>query len=273
MERNLALLESPTTIKDRPENPPDNGISRVAVHFRGVAKRYRGGRQDVVGLVGLNLQIYDGETFAFIGPNGSGKSTAVKCLLGLVPADSGETRLWGRRSSDYAARQGVGYVPEQAVCPAHLTGREWLFLNARLLGLGKSGASEAVRQVQNLADLGASLDRRVGGYSKGMRQRLGLARALLGDPRLLVLDEPATGLDPWAEDALRTLLGTLRGAGKTLLVCTHQLDWVARFCDRAALLHRGRLLWCGSPAETDCFQDFCARLMEHDATDLGSETA
>ncbi len=208
----------------------------------GLTKRYRG----KLALDGVDLTVGGGEVFGLLGPNGAGKTTAVKLLLGLVQASSGQARLLGVPAGQPEARRQVGYLPELFRYPRWLTGREVLRLHARLAGLEESNWDELVASALATADLAERANDRVATYSKGMQQRLGLAVALLGNPRLVILDEPTTALDPLGRHELRGIVRGLRERGTSVLLNSHQLSEVEQVCDRVAILDHGRLLAVGS---------------------------
>jgi ABC-2 type transport system ATP-binding protein len=207
-----------------------------------LTKRYRG----KLALDAVDLTVDEGEVFGLLGPNGAGKTTAVKLLLGLVSPSSGEARLLGVAAGDPEARRRVGYLPELFRYPRWLTGREVLRLHARLAGLDPAGWDEQVAAALATADLAERADDRVATYSKGMQQRLGLAVALLGEPRLVILDEPSTALDPLGRHELRGIVRGLREQGTSVVLNSHQLSEVEQVCDRVAILDHGRLLAVGS---------------------------
>jgi ABC-2 type transport system ATP-binding protein len=208
-----------------------------AIDARGLTKRYG----STLALDGLDLQVGIGEVFGLLGPNGAGKTTAVKVLLGLTHADGGTARLLGQPIERAAARRQVGYLPELFRYPGWLSGREVLTLHAELAGLGRESWDAAIDAALANADLQERADGRVATYSKGMQQRLGLAVALLGQPRLVILDEPTTALDPIGRQELRGVIRGLRDQGTTLLLNSHQLSEIEQVCDRVAIIHRGRL--------------------------------
>ncbi|RYY25101.1 MAG: ATP-binding cassette domain-containing protein [Sphingomonadales bacterium] len=176
--------------------------------------------------------------YGFLGANGAGKTTTLKLVLGLLRADSGTIRLFGKEASG-AARASIGSLIETPSTYDHLTGRQNLDLTRILLGLPK----REIDRVLEIVDLRRARDERVGGYSLGMRQRLGIARALLGNPRLLILDEPTNGLDPDGIRDMRHLLRRLPEVGDvTLIVSSHLLSEVEQVATHVGLLHRGRLL-------------------------------
>ncbi|HET7727579.1 MAG TPA: ABC transporter ATP-binding protein [Candidatus Limnocylindrales bacterium] len=198
-----------------------------------------------VALDGLDLEVAAGEILGFLGPNGAGKTTAVKLLLGLVTPTSGGGEVLGRPLGDRAARRAIGYLPELFRYQQWLTAREVLGLHARLIGLPSArrpGEIDRVLALVGLADRGRD---RVGGFSKGMQQRLGIAVALLGDPRLVILDEPTSALDPVGRDDVRSIIREARDRGSAVLLNSHLLGEVERLCDRVAIVHRGRVVASG----------------------------
>lgn len=205
-----------------------------------VTKRY--GTTTAVSEVSLSLTA--GETVAFIGHNGAGKTTLMKLILGVVRPDGGSVQVLG---SDPAGVRGaecrrrLGFLPENVAFHAAMTGREILNHFARLKGEPVAGNESLLHRV----GLSKAASRRVGTYSKGMRQRLGLAQALIGKPRLLLLDEPTTGLDPESRVDFFAAIDDLRRKGTAILVSTHALSEIERHADRAAIIHGGRLLGVG----------------------------
>ena len=203
----------------------------------GLAKRY--GRTDA--LVDLTMAVDEGEVFGFLGPNGAGKTTAVKLLLGLVRPTRGGGTVLGSPLGDRIARRRVGYLPELFRYQPWLNAREVLELHDRLVG----GPRLAAGAIDSALDEVGLLDRagdRVGGFSKGMQQRLGLAVALLGSPALVVLDEPTSALDPAGRADVRTIIRRARERGATIFLNSHLLTEVERVCDRVAIVDHGRVL-------------------------------
>jgi ABC-2 type transport system ATP-binding protein len=211
-----------------------------------LAKRYR--RVDA--LVDLTMEVGAGEVFGFLGPNGAGKTTAVKLLLGLVRPTSGGGTLLGAPLGDRRARARIGYLPELFRYQPWLRAWEVLALHARLRGrndvAATSGRAAEIARVLAAVGLTERADDLVGGFSKGMQQRLGLAVALLGHPDLVVLDEPTSALDPVGRADVRTLIRQLRDEGTAVFLNSHLLTEVERVCDRVAIVDGGRVLATGS---------------------------
>ena len=211
-----------------------------AVEIQGVSQRY--GSMTV--LHDLHLCLGEGEVLGLFGHNGAGKTTSKKLILGLLAPSAGQVRVLGRAPDDPQVRRQLGYLPENVTFYPQLSGRETLRHFARLKGAAPGQVDELLEQV----GLAHAVDRRVKTYSKGMRQRLGLAQALLGEPRLLLLDEPTVGLDPIATQDLYRLLDRLRGQGTSIILCSHVLPGVEAHINRAAILTQGRLLALGTLA-------------------------
>jgi ABC-2 type transport system ATP-binding protein len=200
-------------------------------------------------LDGVTLRVAEGEVVGLLGPNGSGKSTLLKIILGLLPATAGECRLFGATGAPAGVRAAVGYLPEAPDFGPHLSGFEVVWFHARLSGLPRAGLTERVERALAAVGLAGAGHRRAAAYSRGMRQRLGLAQALVHDPRLVILDEPMAGLDPVAIEETGRLIGRLKAQGRTVLLSSHLLGQVAAICDRIALLDRGRLILEGRVVE------------------------
>jgi ABC-2 type transport system ATP-binding protein len=199
-----------------------------------------------VALRGLTLDIPAGHVYGLLGPNGSGKSTTLKILLGLVTPTSGTSEIFGVTSDLVASRVDVGFLPENPYFYKFLTGAETISFYGKLCGLGGRALKERVMELLDLVDLTEAGDRRVGSYSKGMLQRIGLAQAMVHDPRLLILDEPTAGVDPAGSRQIRDLILQLKARGKTILLTSHLLEQVQEVCDRVGILAKGRLVREGS---------------------------
>jgi ABC-2 type transport system ATP-binding protein len=209
----------------------------LAVETNGLSRRF--GRQAAVR--GVDLEVPEGSVYGFLGQNGAGKTTTIRMLLGLLKPSAGSARLFGHdvRRDRIAAARLAGALVETPCHYDHLTGRENLAITARLLRIGRC----EIDRVLGIVELAGAADRRVGGYSLGMRQRLGVARALIGRPRLLVLDEPTNGLDPQGIRDMRRLVAALaQGEGVTVFVSSHILAEVEQTADHLGLMHQGRLL-------------------------------
>jgi ABC-2 type transport system ATP-binding protein len=194
----------------------------------------------------LTLDVAPGEVFGLLGPNGAGKSTTLKLLMSLVAPTSGTAHLFGKPVADVAARQRVGFLPENPVFYDYLTGEELLTYYGQLCGLGAADAKRRGAQLLDRVGLGAERRMAVRRYSKGMVQRLGVAQALVQDPDLVILDEPMSGLDPIGRRDVRGLILALRDAGKTVLFSSHILSDAETLCSRVAILAAGRLQAIGS---------------------------
>ncbi|MFM8888222.1 MAG: ABC transporter ATP-binding protein [Chthoniobacterales bacterium] len=199
-------------------------------------------RERVVAVQDLSLSVDKGEVYGLLGPNGSGKSTTLKILLGLVTATSGTTRVFGEDSNSVRSRRDVGFLPENPYFYKFLTGAETIRFFGKLSGMGGDALEARVNELLELVGLTDAAARRVGSYSKGMLQRIGLAQALVQDPGLLVLDEPTAGVDPVGSREIRDLILELKARGKTVLLCSHLLSQVQEVCDRVGILARGRLV-------------------------------
>ena len=199
-------------------------------------------RQTITAVKDLNLQIGSGEVYGLLGPNGSGKSTTLKIILGLVSATRGHTEIFGRDSRLVESRQAVGFLPENPYFQKFLTGEETLRFFGSLCGLKGSLLKNRVNELLELVGLTRARNRRLGTYSKGMLQRIGLAQALIHDPRLVVLDEPTAGVDPAGSRDIRDLILDLKRRGITVLLSSHLLAQAQEICDRVGILANGVLV-------------------------------
>lgn len=219
------------------------------IDIRGLEKAFRAGARRIPAVRGIDLAVHAGEVFGLLGPNGSGKSTTLRLLMGLTRPDRGECRVFSEPAVGRGHLRRVGHLAETPAFFVHSTGAQNLRLLARLGGLRGKDLDGAVVRVTALTGIAAYADRPVRTYSKGMRQRLGWAQALVHDPELLILDEPTTGLDPLAKEAFHRLVAGWRAEGKTILLCTHDLDEAERLCGRVSVLFEGRVLIEGNPTD------------------------
>ena len=198
----------------------------------------------IIALDGISFSVEDGEVFGLLGPNGAGKSTTIKIILGLLRQNSGTCKVFGspigRRT-----KASIGYLPESPYFYKFLTGFELVTFYARLCGMGKSEAKTAAMNAINLVGLDEAADRPLSLYSKGMTQRAGLAQAVVHNPKLVILNEPASGLDPIGASDMADIIIRLRDSGKTVLLCSHMMSEVEKLCSRAAILSRGKVVSTG----------------------------
>jgi ABC-2 type transport system ATP-binding protein len=221
-----------------------SGDQAPPVRARGLVKRY----DEVLAVDHIDLNVRAGDVYGFLGPNGAGKTTTLRMALGLITPSEGSVELFGRDPLRQGARalEGVaGFVEAPRFYP-YLSARKNLELLAALDG---GGARERIGEVLEIVELTPRAAHRVGGYSHGMKQRLGIAAALLRRPRLLILDEPATGLDPGGMRDMRLLIRRLAGEGITVLLSSHQLPEVQELCDRVAIVDSGRVVYEGALAD------------------------
>jgi ABC-2 type transport system ATP-binding protein len=220
----------------------------VVVETRKLTKVYRDfwGRKKKVALRALNLQIHRGEIFGLLGPNGSGKTTTIKLLLGLLFPTDGEALVFGQPAVRVDKNERIGYLPEESYLYKFLNAEETLDFYGRLFNM-PAGVRQA-RAKELISRVGLAKDRKriLKEYSKGMRQRIGLAQALINDPELVILDEPTSGLDPLGTRWMKDLIIHLRDNGKTVLMCSHRLEDVQDICDRIAILNDGELQELGA---------------------------
>jgi len=219
-----------------------------AIRIRDVEKRYRG-RKGVHALRGVSIDVAPGEIFGLLGRNGAGKTTLVKILLDMVRPTRGETALLGVSSRDPRARIPIGYLPEDHRFPGYRTGEGAIHFYARLSGMSGEDRRRRVPELLDLVGLRDAARRKVRTYSKGMKQRLGLAQALAHDPRIVFLDEPTDGVDPVGRAEIRDILVKLKRERKTIFLNSHLLSEVEQVCDRVAILEFGRVVREGTIEE------------------------
>ncbi len=247
---------------DAGKRPPDEGAARVAeaagvpirgrssprptespaIHTVSLSKRFG----DTIAVKSLSMTVNRGEVFGFLGPNGAGKTTVVKLLLGLARPSGGEALVLGAPLGDRETRRQIGYLPELFRFQALLTATEVLRLHCRLLALPKAAWEEEERTALKTVGLLERRNDRVGNFSKGMQQRLGLGVALLGSPTLVVLDEPTSALDPVGRHDVREIIRGLRERGATVFLNTHLLEEAEHVCDRVAVIDKGTAVATGT---------------------------
>ena len=221
-------------------------MTMPAIDLRDVAKRYRG---KINALRGIALRVEPGEIFGLLGPNGAGKSTLVKVITTVIRPTRAEGTVLGHPIGHKPTLARIGYLPEQARFPAYLTGRQVLDYFAALAKVRRNARRRRAAELLETVGLAKDADRRVGTYSKGMQQRIGIAQALMNDPELVVLDEPTDGLDPMGRRDVRALLVRLRQEGKTVFLNSHLLGEVEQVCTRVAILAAGRVIKFGTVDE------------------------
>lgn len=219
----------------------------VVVETRSLTKVYRDfwGRKKKTALNALDLKIHKGEIFGLLGPNGSGKTTTIKLLLGLLFPTSGDAFVFNEPAAKVEKNERIGYLPEESYLYRFLNAEETLDFYGRLFNIDPDVRRRRAAELIEMVGLGADKKRILKEYSKGMRQRIGLAQALINDPELVILDEPTSGLDPLGTRWMKDLILDLRKKGKTVLMCSHRLDDVQDVCDRIAILYNGDLQTLG----------------------------
>jgi ABC-2 type transport system ATP-binding protein len=223
-----------------------------AIEISGLEKTYRVGfwrKRPKRALRPLTLTVKEGEIFGFLGPNGAGKTTTLKILMGLVTPTAGTARILGMALDDPRMKAQIGFLPEQPYFYDHLTARELLRYYGRLSGVDAKQLSLRIDAVLDQVKLTDSAHTQLRKFSKGMLQRVGIAQAILHDPKLVFLDEPMSGLDPMGRREVRNLIEELKAKGKTVFFSTHILSDAEALCDRVAILHQGELRGVGAIAE------------------------
>lgn len=222
-------------------------MPNTAVRIEALTKIYKGelGQKDVLGLDDLNLEVMEGGVFAFLGPNGAGKTTTIKLMTRLIYPTKGKVWILERQNDSRLAMESVGYLPEQPQMYGYLTGREFLDFIGRVFGLDTKMRKERISTLLKKVGLADKGDISIRGYSRGMMQRLGLAQALMNDPKLLILDEPMASLDPVGRKDFRDLILELRDRGKTIFFSSHILSDAEMVADRVGILNEGRLVSVG----------------------------
>jgi len=221
-----------------------------AIETENLAKEYPYGflhLKKKTSLEGLTMQVEDGEVFGLLGPNGAGKSTTIKLLMGIIFPTSGSARMLGKPVSNVAMHRDIGYLPEQPYFYDYLTAAEVLDYFGRFHGYDRAERGERVQKMLKKVGLETAGSIQLRKYSKGMLQRVGLAQAILHDPKLVILDEPMSGLDPVGRREVRDIILELKTAGKTILFSTHILPDAEVLCDRVGVIAGGKLRGVGAP--------------------------
>lgn len=230
---------------------------KAAVEIKHLVKCYRSSfkRRLFRAVDDVSLHIDEGEVYGLIGPNGSGKSTTMKALIGLVTPTEGVCKVFGGDSTKVDSRKDIGFLPENPYFYKHQTVEETLKFYGKLCGMGGKTLNQRVDELIDLVSLNDARKRRIGGYSKGMLQRVGLAQALIQKPRLLVLDEPTAGVDPLGSREIRDLILKLKEDGVTIFLCSHLLEQVQEVCDRVGIIFEGKLVQEGTLQELTTLDD------------------
>lgn len=223
----------------------------AAIEIRNLTKKYHNivGGGTFTAVDHLDLTVEQGQIFGFLGPNGAGKTTTIKMLLGLIFPTSGEARLLGKPIGDISVKYDIAYLPESPYFYDYMTGPELLDFYGQLFGIENKVRNQRIEELIHTVGLGHATGRTLRQYSKGMLQRIGIAQALINDPKLLFFDEPTSGLDPVAHIDIRNLILRLKEEGKTLFISSHGLSDVEMVCDRVAIIHRGELKTTGHVAD------------------------
>ena len=208
------------------------------IELKDVTKRYG----SLVAVDNVSFSVKAGEYFALLGPNGAGKTTIVKMLLDFTRPTLGSLSINGLPGTHAVSRSAVGYLPENCRIPPHLSGWQYLERCAKLLNISQSDAMDQCRHIVELIGMQGKEHTKINTYSKGMIQRFGLGAALMGNPKLLILDEPTAGLDPIGIREIRLLLESLKSQGLTIFLNSHLLSEVEKICDNAAIINQGKLL-------------------------------
>lgn len=227
-----------------PEQAAPGGVQTIALAIRTDKLRKVYGHDAEgrdVGLLDLSLEVEEGQIFGLVGPNGSGKTTTLKLLLGLIFPDSGSGQILGLNLGDPASRERIGFLPEEPYYYDHLNALELLRFYGGLFGMGGPTLEDRIKELLELAGMWDRRFIRVRNYSRGMRQRIGVAQALINDPDLVFMDEPTSGLDPIGAMQIREVIIKIRERGKTVFLCSHLLKEMEPLCDQVAILARGQL--------------------------------
>lgn len=216
-----------------------------AIEIKNVSKTFGSGQKRNQAIDNLSLSVTQGEVFGFLGPNGAGKSTSIKLLLNFMKPDSGSLRIMNKKVGQEEFRHQIGYLSEFPFFYDHQSARETLLLSGKLSGMNRQAINRQIELLLKRLNLSHAADRRVGGFSKGMKQRLGMANALIHDPDVLIFDEPMSGLDPVGRHQIKVLISELKAEGKTIFFSSHILSDIEVLCDRIGVINKGILLYSG----------------------------
>ncbi len=208
-----------------------------AIEIKNLVKKYK----SVTAVNDISLDVYEGEIFGFLGPNGAGKTTTIKTLLGLIFPTSGETLVLGKPAGDIDVKDKISYLPESPYFYEHMSAREVVGFYGSLFGLSGDAKNKRVAHLLELVGLQNAANKPLRAFSKGMLQRVGIAQALINDPKILFFDEPTSGLDPIAHRDIRNLILHLKNEGRTIFLSSHQLSDVEMVCDRVSILNKGKI--------------------------------
>jgi ABC-2 type transport system ATP-binding protein len=227
----------------------------LPLRINDLTKVYKSGRSTRTAVDSLSLEVPRGIAFGFMGPNGAGKTTTIKTVLDFIRPTSGSAELFGLSSSEFRARSRVGYLPEQPYFHRFLKPMEVVMMHAALAGIPRNEAKKRAIRALERARIDDYADTPISKLSKGLTQRVGIAQAIVADPDLLILDEPASGLDPVGRRHIRDLLAELKNEGKTIFLSSHFLSEVEQLCDMIAVLRQGKLVFLGKPEEAKAPND------------------
>lgn len=218
----------------------------IPISLEDIEKSFPFGLRKRKVLHGISLSVKTGDVFGFIGPNGAGKSTLINTIMGFIKPDAGKVAIQGLAPSLPESRQNIGYLPEGPRFYEKLTSAELLMFGGRASGMTKRQVRQAIDPLLDRLEILHVKNSPISTYSKGMKQRVGLALAMIHDPATLILDEPMSGLDPIGRNRLKNIILDLKGEGKTIFFSTHILNDVETLCDRIGLIHKGRILYNGT---------------------------
>jgi ABC-2 type transport system ATP-binding protein len=234
------------------ENTLESAATMLAIEIIGLAKTYSVGfwrKKPKIALRALDLTVEEGEIFGFLGPNGAGKTTTLKMLMGLVFPTAGSARILSKHINDPEVKAQIGFLPEQPYFYDYLTARELLNYYAQLSGVPARERGRRIDEMLGRVGIRDAADLQLRKFSKGMLQRVGIAQAILHDPKVIFFDEPMSGLDPIGRREVRDVMEELKRAGKTVFFSTHILSDAEALCDRVAILHLGELRGVGAVAD------------------------